>query len=154
MAINLDKTDRQILSLLQRDAQLTHQQVAERIGSSTSSVWRRIQQLEEGGVIAGRVALVNRSAVGLDVCVICNVKLTHHSDDTRVEFESMVEGLPEVTACYAVSGSHDYTLIVVVKDVPAYERFLTQGILNSPLVDSAASSFTLRTVKFTTEVAF
>ena len=148
--MKLDRLDRQILGLLQKDCRLSHQDIAERIGSSSSSVWRHIQRLEESGVIAARVALVDPAVVGLNVCVICNVKLTHHSDDTRIEFEAMISQIPEVTACYAVSGNHDYSMTVVVRDVQAYERFLTQRILNSHLVDAAASSFTLRTVKSTT----
>jgi DNA-binding Lrp family transcriptional regulator len=152
--MTFDRIDRQILTLLQRDSRLTHQEIADQIGSSTSSVSRRIQALEEAGVISARVALVSPTAVGLNVCVICNVKLTHHSDDTRVEFEAMVEDIPEIVSCYAVSGSHDYTLTVVVSDVQAYADFLNQRILNSHLVDAASSSFTLRTVKNTTELHF
>ena len=148
--MTIDRIDKQILALLQSDCRLSHQEIAERIGSSSSSVWRRIQALEAEGVIAARVALVNPAAVGLNVCVICNVKLTHHSDGTRVEFEEMIAEIPEVTSCYAVSGNHDYSMTVVVQDVQAYEKFLTQRILNSHLVDAAASSFTLRTVKSTT----
>jgi len=148
--MTIDRIDKQILALLQSDCRLSHQEIAERIGSSSSSVWRRIQALEASGVIAARVALVNPAAVGLNVCVICNVKLTHHSDESRVEFEEMISGIPEVTACYAVSGNHDYSMTVVVQDVQAYEKFLTQRILNSHLVDAASSSFTLRTVKNTT----
>ena len=148
--MKLDRLDREILGLLQKDCRLSHQEIAERIGSSSSSVWRHIQGLEESGVIAARVALVDPAVVGLNVCVICNVKLTHHSDDTRIEFEAMVTQIPEVIACYAVSGNHDYSMTVVVRDVQAYEQFLTQRILNSHLVDAASSSFTLRTVKSTT----
>ncbi len=148
--MTIDRIDKQILELLQRDCRLSHQDIAERIGSSSSSVWRRIQALEQSGVIAARVALVNPAAVGLNVCVICNVKLTHHSDESRVEFEELISGIAEVTACYAISGNHDYSMTVVVQDVQAYEKFLTQKILNSHLVDAASSSFTLRTVKSTT----
>ena len=148
--MKIDRIDKQILQLLQHDCRLSHQEVADRIGSSSSSVWRRIAALEDSGVIAARVALVDPLAVGLKVSVICNVKLTHHSDETRVEFEDMIADTPEVTACYAVSGNHDYSMTVVVRDVQAYEKFLTQRILNSHLVDAASSSFTLRTVKNTT----
>jgi DNA-binding Lrp family transcriptional regulator len=148
--MKLDRTDRAILELLQADCRLTHQQIAEQIGSSASSVWRRIQAMEEAGVIAARVAIVDAGSIGLNVCVICNVKLTHHSDASRTEFEAMIRDRPEVVSCYAVSGTHDYTLLVLVRDVSAYEQFLTQHLLNSPLVDAAASSFTLRTVKRTT----
>ena len=153
MDSSLDRIDRNILTLLQRDARLTHQEIADRIGSSPTSVWRRVQNLEARGVIKARVALVDRKSIGLDVCVICNVKLSHHSDETRLKFESFVASLSEVTECYAVSGSHDYSLKVVVRDVEAYERLLTRQLLNHPLVDSAASSFTLREVKYSTELS-
>ncbi len=150
--MKLDRTDRAILNLLQENSQLTHQEIAERVGSSSSSVWRRIQALEEGGVIEGRVALLSPASVGMRVSVICNVKLAHHNDTSRVEFEDMIARAPEVMACYAVSGNHDYTLLVMVRDVEDYERFLTQQLLNSPWVDAASSSFTLRTVKRTTRI--
>jgi Lrp/AsnC family transcriptional regulator len=150
--VKLDRTDRAILNLLQEDCRLTHQEIAERVGSSSSSVWRRIQALEEGGVIEARVALVSPASVGRRVSVICNVKLAHHNDRTRVAFEDMVSAAPEVMACFAVSGNHDYTLLVMVDDVEDYERFLTQRLLDSPLVDAASSSFTLRTVKRTTRI--
>lgn len=150
--MKLDRTDRAILNLLQEDSQLTHQQIAERVGSSSSSVWRRIQALEEAGVIEARVALVAPASIGIRVSVICNVKLAHHNDSSRVAFEDMMLQAAEVMACYAVSGNHDYTLLVMVRDVEDYERFLTQKLLNSPLVDAAASSFTLRTVKRSTRI--
>lgn len=153
MTASLDRIDREILNLLQKDCRLTQQEIADRIGSSSTSVWRRIQNLDEKGVIRARVALLDYKAVGLGVCVICNVKLTHHSDDTRVAFETLVAELPEVTQCYAVSGAHDYALTVVVESVEAYERFLTRHMLDSHLVDTASSSFTLRTVKYSTQVA-
>ena len=88
----------------------------------------------------------------MKVSVICNVKLAHHNDTSRVEFEDLIAQAPEVMACYAVSGNHDYTLLVMVRDVEDYERFLTQKLLNSPWVDAASSSFTLRTVKRTTRI--
>lgn len=150
--MKLDRTDRAILNLLQDDSQLTNQDIAERVGSSSSSVWRRIQALEEGGVIEGRVVLLSPASLGIRVSVICNVKLAHHNDSSRFHFEDMIVQAPEVMACYAVSGNHDYTLLVMVRDVEDYERFLTQKLLNSPLVDAAASSFTLRTVKRTTRI--
>jgi len=153
MTVRLDRMDKEILLLLQKDARLTHQEIADRIGSSATSVWRRIQNLEARGVIRSRVALVERHSIGLDVCVICNVKLSHHSDETRLEFESFIASLAEITECYAVSGSHDYSLKIVVKDVAAYERLLTRQLLNHPLVDSAASSFTLREVKYQTSLS-
>ncbi len=152
MSLKLDRIDRNILDLLQKDARLTHQEIADRIGSSPTSVWRRIQNLESKGVISARVALVDRHAIGLDVCVICNVKLSHHSDETRLEFEGFVASLSEITECYAVSGSHDYILKVVVEDVAAFERLLTRQVLNHPLVDAASSSFTLREVKYSTRL--
>lgn len=152
MPVKLDRMDRNILELLQRDASLTHQQIADKIGSSPTSVWRRVQSLESKGVIKARVVLLDRRAVDLSVCVICHVKLSHHSDETRLAFEGLVATLPEITECYAVSGNYDYTLKVVVRDVDAYERLLTRRLLNHPLVDSASSNFTLREVKYTTQL--
>ena len=111
--MNIDSQDRKILNLLQEDAALTNQEIADRVGGSPTSIWRRIQGLEEEGVILRRVALVDRRSVGLEICIICNVKLNRHSDEARHTFESLVASRREVTECYSVSGDHDYMLIIL-----------------------------------------
>ncbi len=146
----LDETDLEILKLLQEDARLTQAELAKRLALSQTSSWRRVRQLEDSGVIARRVALVNPQAVDLTVSVIASVSLTEHSDEARASFETLVAGRPEVVECYSMTGDRDYMLRVVVKDVEAYDRFLTTHLLHHPVVASASSSFALRQIKYTT----
>lgn len=146
----LDHMDRKILDLLQRDATQSHQEIAEHVGSSPTSCWRRIKALEEHGVIRGRVALLDPMQMDLKVSVMCNVTLKEHGEKAREALESFVLSRPEVMECYSMSGETDYMLRIVVPDVAAYEHFLMAHVLDHPFVASASSSFALRQVKYTT----
>jgi len=150
MTISLDSPDRRILNLIQAQASLTHQEIAERTGVSATSVWRRIKNLEEVGVIRGRVALLDPKKIGMQVCALISLRLMRHGEDTRIEFEDFIASRPEVMECYAVVGDYDYMLVVMVPTVEDYEIFLSRHLLSHALVASSNSSFTLRRVKYTT----
>ena len=150
MNISLDESDKKILNLIQRDATLTHQDIAEQTGVSATSVWRRIKNLEEVGVIRGQVALLDPKKIGMQVCALISLRLVRHGEDTRVEFEDFIASRPEVMECYAVVGNYDYMLVVMVANVEDYEVFLSRHLLSHHLVASSNSSFTLRRVKYTT----
>ena len=91
MTISLDKSDKKILDLIQKDATLTNKQIAEITGVSATSVWRRIKNLEDVGIIKGTVALLDQQKTNLNVCVIIHVKLSRRGEDTRIEFEKFIE---------------------------------------------------------------
>ena len=146
----LDETDLRILALVQEDARLTQAELAKRLALSQTSCWRRVRQLEENGVIARRVALVDPRAVGLTVSVIASVSLAEHSDESRSSFETLVAARPEIVECYSMTGDRDYMLRVVVRDVEAYDHFLTTHLLHHPAVASASSSFALKQITYTT----
>src|SRR5512138_3023039 len=93
---DIDKTDRRILDLLQREGALSVAEVASRTGLSTTTCWRRIQHLEQSGVIKGRVALLDRSALGLDVTIFAHVKLASQGRDAIVAFAEAIRERPEV----------------------------------------------------------
>ncbi|NOZ43468.1 MAG: Lrp/AsnC family transcriptional regulator [Alphaproteobacteria bacterium] len=150
MTISLDSPDRRILNLIQVQASLTHQEIAERTGVSATSVWRRIKNLEEVGVIRGRVALLDPKKIGMQVCALISLRLVRHGEDTRIEFEDFIASRPEIMECYAVVGDYDYMLVVMVPTVEDYEIFLSRHLLSHALVASSNSSFTLRRVKYTT----
>jgi len=150
MDISLDASDIKILNLIQEDATLTNQEIAEITGVSATSVWRRIKNLEDVGVIKGTVALLDQKKTKLNVCAIIHVRLNRHGEDTRVEFEDFIKHRPEVTECYAILGRHDYSLMVVVPDVEKFEKFLAGHLLNHPLISESTSFFTLRQVKYST----
>ena len=150
MSISLDSSDIKILSLIQKDATMTNQDIADQTGVSATSVWRRIKNLEEVGVIKGTVALLDQNKTKLNVCVIIHVKLSRHGEDTRVEFENFIDSRPEVVECYAILGNHDYSLTVMVPDVEKFEKFLAGHLLSHPLISESTSYFTLRRVKYST----
>lgn len=150
MVVSLDESDKKILNLIQENAALTHQDIADKTGISATSVWRRIKNLEEVGVIKGQVTLLDPKKIGMQVCALINLRLVRHGEDTRVEFEEFIASRPEVMECYAVVGNYDYMLVVQVPNVEKYEVFLSRHLLSHHLVASSTSSFTLRRVKYTT----
>lgn len=146
----LSKSDRKLLQALQQDTTLSQIELAERSGLSRTSVWRRIRELEEAGLIEGKVALLNSRQLGFQIHVLLSVSMNKHSVRTRKEFEQHVQTLPEVTECFSVSGDRDYLLHIVARDMECYNDFLNTMILDHPSVHSASSSFALRRVKYTT----
>ena len=152
--MEISASDRKLLAALQTDSGLSQIELADRAGLSRTSVWRRIRELEEAGVIEGRVALLSSKALGLQIHVLLSVSMVQHSDAVRQSFESHVEGLSEVMNCFSVSGERDYVLQIISRDMESYNDFLNTKILHHASVRSASSSFALRRVKYTTELPF
>ena len=147
---DLSRSDYKLLKALQDDLTVSQIDLAERSGLSRTSVWRRIRELEEAGMIEGKVALLNAQKLGFQIHVLLSVSMVKHSDRTRSEFEAHVQTLPEVVECFSVSGDRDYLLHIVSRDMESYNDFLNRRILDHPSVHSASSSFALRRVKYTT----
>ena len=148
--INLSVSDYGLLMALQENASLSQIELAQRSGLSRTSVWRRIHELEEAGIIEKRVALLNPKSLGLLIHVLLSVSMIEHSEKIRKSFETYVSGLPEVMECYSVSGERDYVLQIISRDMESYNEFLNAKILHHSSVRSASSSFALRRVKYTT----
>src|SRR4029450_10245642 len=128
----LDKTDRQILALLQADASLPIQQIAERVGLSVNPCWRGIRQMGEAGVIQARVALVNPEKVGLGLTVYVRVKTREHSADWARQLNRVIDAMPEILECHRIGGDVDYLLKVVVEDMAGYDRTYQERIDRRP----------------------
>ena len=150
MGMQLSRADHLLLDALQSDATRSQSELAEIAGMSRSSVWRRIRDFEESGLITGQVALLNPQQAGFQIQVLLAVAMTEHTDENRQDFERHVALLPEVTECFSVSGERDYVLHVVVRDMDAYNQFLNAQVLKHSAVRSASSTFVLRRVKYTT----
>jgi Lrp/AsnC family transcriptional regulator len=148
----MDEIDRKIVRELQRDASLSHAALAERVGASPASVWRRIRGLEQAGVLGRTVRLANAEALDRAVNVLCQVRMTRQTIEARADFEQFIQSREEIVECYAMSGEWDYLLRIAVKDVADYDRFVMRGVLAHPSVAGAASNFALRQVKYTTEI--
>ena len=155
--IELDKTDRKILSILQQDGRLSNQDVADRVSLSPSPCLRRIKRLEEAGVIRQYVALLDPVQIGLGLLAYVNVRLEKHGEtgarssaSPRVAFAAAVMHWPEVVACHAMTGEMDYLLRVHVEDMEHFSRFMMDTLLKHSAVLDVRSSFALQRVKETT----
>ncbi len=145
----MDKTDRKILALLQEDAAQPIADIARKIGLSVTPCWRRIQKLEEDGVIRARVALLEATKIGLGMSVFVAIKTDQHNADWLAEFAHTISQRKEVVEFYRMSGEVDYLLRVVVPDMAAYDRFYKDLIAEVRLTD-VSSSFAMEEIKYTT----
>lgn len=146
----LDEFDRKILDQLQRDSTIAIADLAEQVGLSQSTCWRRINLLEQAGIIRSRVALLDPKALGIEVTVFANIKLSAHGRRSLNEFEEAISRSPEVVECYTMSGEMDFLLRIVARDIEAYERFLRETLLQMPSVQEVHSHIALSRVKHTT----
>ena len=147
----LDSFDIKILRELQQDAEISMQDLGERVGLSHTPCWRRVKRLEKDGVIRKRVTLLDAKTLHLAVNVFVHVTLKNHRENGLTLFEEAVQDIAEIVECYTVSGDRDFLLRVVVADVSAYEHLLKHILINLPGVDNLSSTFALRQVKYTTE---
>jgi Lrp/AsnC family transcriptional regulator len=150
MQVEMDRTDLRILETLQAHGNLSAAEVAEKVGLTTSTCWRRISALEASGVIRSRVALLDREKVGLAVTVFSRVKLATQGRDALAKFEQAVRELPEVLECYTLMGEADFLLRIVTRDIKAYEAFFLDHLSRLPDVQSVTSSIALSVIKETT----
>jgi len=150
--MKLGKQDVQILKLLQRDATLSTASIAEQINVSQSPCWRRINRLEEDGLIKGRVALLDREALGMEVVVFATVNLTSTGRQNLLEFEQDIVRHPEVVECYTMTGIWDYMLKIVTRDIRHYEVFVRNTLSASPSVRELHSHMAVTEIKNVTEL--
>lgn len=142
----LDRIDQQILHWLQRDGQLTAQELADKVGLSPSPCARRIRRLQQEGWIVRYRAELSREQLGLDITVFVHVRLSQHQDAIIEQFEQTVSDMAEVISCHTVSGAFDYLLQVVSKDLRHYESWVRR-LQKLPNVNTIDSSFAIRQVK-------
>jgi len=146
----LDKTDQAILALLQTDAGLSSAAIAERLHLSQSPCWRRIHRLEEQGYIRGRVALLDRDRLGMDVVVFATVNLTTTGRQDLLRFEEEIVRYQEVLECYTMAGIWDYLLKIVTRDIRHYERFVRETLSANPAVRELHSHMAVTEIKNST----
>ncbi len=149
MALDLDRMDKRILTLLQDDASLSNAEISERVGLSPNACWRRIKRLEEHAVIRGRVALLNQEKLDLKVTVFVGIKTNEHNERWLKRFAEGVKEIPEVVEFYRMSGDIDYMLKIVARDIEDYDRVYKKLIAVAPLHD-VSSSFAMERIKSTT----
>lgn len=150
--VQMDRIDRRLLQALQADASLSQAALADLVGISPASCWRRIHALEAAGVLRAQVRLVDPERVGRGVSVMLQCRIKSHAPEVRLAFESFLCGRPEIMECHSMSGEWDYLMRIVVANVADYEKFLMRDLLNHPSVAASASHFALSQVKYTTAV--
>lgn len=147
----MDRLDRKILTLLQVDATTPVAEIGKKVGLSTTPCWRRIQKLEEDGVIKRRVAVLDPAKVNTKVTAFVSIRTSQHSDDWLKNFARVVAEFPEIMEFYRMSGDVDYLLRVVVPDIEAYDRFYQRLIAKVDIMD-VSSSFAMEQIKYTTKL--
>ena len=145
----MDNTDKKILALLQEDAAQPIADIARKVGLSVTPCWRRIQKLQEDGIIRARVALLDGAKVGFGMSVFVAIKTDQHNSSWLAEFATQIAKYIEVVEFYRMSGEVDYLLRVVVPDMAAYDSFYRKLISHVQLTD-VSSSFAMEEIKYTT----
>lgn len=153
MDIGLDETDRRILRVLQKDGRITNADLSERVNLSPSACHRRVQRLEEDGIIAAFVALLDARKLGRPTTVYVEITLISQAEDVLDAFEREVARVPDLLECHLMAGSADYLLKIMVEDTEDFARIHRQHLSRLPGVRQMQSSFALRTVVKTTALS-
>ncbi|MFC0588633.1 Lrp/AsnC family transcriptional regulator [Novosphingobium aquiterrae] len=146
----IDTLDWAILLELQADASLAIHEVGERVGLSHNACWRRIKRLEESGVIARRVALLDPEKVGLGTTVFVAIRTQRHDPQWLDAFSRAVAGIDEIAECHRMAGDVDYLLKLSVRDIAHYDRIYRKLIAAVPDLADVSSSFSMERMKAST----
>ncbi|MCE6950505.1 Lrp/AsnC family transcriptional regulator [Cereibacter sphaeroides] len=150
--MELDATDRRILTVLQKQGRITNAELSERVNLSPSACHRRVQRLEEEGFIAGYVALLDARKLSRPTTVFVEITLQGQADEVLEAFEREVARVPDILECHLMAGTADYLLKVVAQDTEDFARIHRQHLARLPGVAQMHSSFALRTVFKTTAI--
>jgi Lrp/AsnC family transcriptional regulator len=145
----VDRLDRKILELLQKDGALTAAEIADQVGLTKAPCWRRIRNLQETGVIRQTVAVLDAKSLNVGTTVFVTVKAANHTAAWFERFARVVADIPEVVDLYRMSGDVDYLMRVCVPDIETYDEVYKKLIANCDFLDVSAS-FALETIKSTT----
>ncbi|MBB3180644.1 Lrp/AsnC family transcriptional regulator [Variovorax sp. Sphag1AA] len=147
MHVDLDNTDRQLLAALQENARLTTGELAQMTGLSQSPCWRRIRRLEESGLIDGYHARLDRRALGYGVVAFVSISIDFQNEARSNEFVEAVRAIPQVVMFHGITGSADFLLMVIAKDLDAYSELLQSKLHRLPGVRHVQTSFSLQEFK-------
>ena len=148
--MQLDNIDKSILRILQKDALAKLKDISNAINLSVSPTHDRIKRMESEGVIQNYVALIDRKKMELGMVVFCHVTLDKQTKNNFAEFEQTILQFDEVISCSLVSGSFDYYLKVITKDVETYNKFYQEKLAVLPMVAHINSLFVMDEIKTTT----
>jgi Lrp/AsnC family leucine-responsive transcriptional regulator len=146
-SIKFDAIDKQIISILQQEGRIANNELAKRIGLTTTPTLERVRRLEKENVIEGYSAKVNSESVGRGFTAFVKVTLSVHQLNLLEEFTSAVKEIPEILACYHTTGDGDFLLQVVAKDTKDFEQLMRNKLTTLPDVERLYTSIVLNTIK-------
>ena len=147
----IDRIDRKILAILQRDSTVPVAEIGRVVGLSTTPCWRRIQRLEEDGIIQKRVALIDPEAINANVTAFVSITTNQHTEDWLTRFSASIREFPEVVEFYRMAGQVDFLLLVVVPNIEAYDEFYKKLVSKIDIAD-VTTTFAMEKIKYTTEL--
>lgn len=150
--MELDRIDRMILSLLQQDSTLSLNDLAEAVNLTTTPCWKRLKKLEESGVIAQRVALLDPEKLDLSFTAFVLIKTSDHSHEWYSHFVVTVSEYPEVMEFYRMAGEYDYMMKVLVKDMKCFDQFYKKLVNGVKGINDVTSTFAMESLKYTTQL--
>jgi DNA-binding Lrp family transcriptional regulator len=145
--MKLDDIDRQIIEILQENGRITNNDLAKKVGLTTTPTLERVKRLEREGVIRGYSAVINRDYVNRGLTAFCSIKLSVHQMGEMVEFSKHIAEMPEILACYNTTGEYDYLLQIVVEDTKEYEKFMRTKLTQIPGMERIHTSIALSVIK-------
>ena len=151
--MELTDQDRRLLRLLQTDARISNQELAEKAGMSASACWRRVRSLEEAGIVSRYAAIIDPVKAGLSFSAMVHVTLVRHEVDHVTTFIARVVERPEVLECFSTTGEADYHLHVVCRDKDAYNDFLEKFLFRLPGIAHVRTNLVLKDIKVHGQVA-
>lgn len=150
----IDAIDKDILRMLQEDAQITNREISLKLHLTTTPVHERIKRLEKDGYIEKYVALLDKEKLEKGLTVFCNVSLKQHTNENGKKLVKEIQSIPEVVECYNIAGDYDFLLKILVKDMPAYQKFVLGVLGTLKSIGSVKSIFVMGEIKHTTSVPF
>ncbi|GLT14243.1 transcriptional regulator [Vibrio algivorus] len=146
----LDKVDKTLLNMLQQDATVSLQDLADTVNLTTTPCWKRLKRLEEQGMIDKKVALLNPEVLGLSFVAFALIKTNNHSNEWYQAFVDTVSEFPEVMEFYRMAGEFDYMMKVLVSDMKAYDEFYKKLVNSVEGISNVTSTFAMESIKYTT----
>ncbi|WP_372760456.1 Lrp/AsnC family transcriptional regulator [Litorivivens sp.] len=145
--MSLGRKEKDILRILQRNGRISNADLAQQVGLSDSPCFRRVKQLEANGLISGYAAIVDQRKLGLEVTAFVQVTMEKQTDSDTEKFIACVEAEEHIVECFATSGSHDYLMKVVARNIDHFSELTMRRILKYPGVKNVESSFSLLEIK-------
>lgn len=143
----LDNIDKKILSILQHDGRIPNNKLADEVGLTTTPTLERVKRLEREGIIRGYSAQVDAEAVNRGLVIFCSLRLAVHKMHMLDEVCEEIDKMPEIQACYHITGDSDFLLKIVVENMPEYEHFMHEKLTGLPGIERIYSNVVLSTKK-------